>query len=177
MTQGKKTIVTESQVWGDKSTYTTFFDTNDYVPQWGFIKLNLPKEISFLEDPSATVEIFSVDAAGVETPGVFVFEDWDSSSFKMKADAKIEPGSFKLIFSNTRNPRILADTDVFVMETFDSNMILIAKGSLDNVRMAETAKFENLTIARSESSNGMTSDYQVGFTSEIPVENGDIFYL
>jgi hypothetical protein len=63
------------------------------------------------------------------------------------------------------------------MKSEDKDKNLVGLGNLDNIRMLERGKFNEMTVLLSNAVNGQNSDYTIEFKATIPVLKDDIFYF
>ena len=76
---------------------------------------------------------------------------------------------FYITFDGFRNPISFESTGVFEITTFDQTMNEIAQGSIDNIKMQQMSKFNELSIELSNMTNGAIATYSIKFITITPL--------
>ena len=182
LTSGKRLVSTDYTTYSDSARYTISFYMAYYIPFAGRIRILFPTEIEFIsEDPYSNVESNLYLSAPSDLATAFgqmnVYDQivdkevlkWyvDFLIYKRLEDEDVK--EFYITFDGFRNPISFESTGVFEITTFDQTMNEIAQGSIDNIKMQQMSKFNELSIELSNMTNGAIATYSIKFTTITPL--------
>ena len=82
-----------------------------------------------------------------------------------------------MTISGIRNPRSTHPTDNLEVRTYDSSGNPIARGGLENIKIAKPGVFDTMVITPELSINGINTKYAFEITTKIPVDDNDILTI
>ena len=147
--------------------------TEHNIPDEGYIKITLPKEMAFDEQVVAIQELVFVN-----DKLTFVNVTENSALFKLQSGHDFDNNPIEISLQGIRNPRSFAPTSGFVIQTMDKLGYIIDAGGQDlNVVMNEKNELKNIRFVPSDTTNGAITTYQVHMDSFVHLESGDIVFI
>jgi hypothetical protein len=142
--------------YADNAEYTMYFTLNNYIPNKGYLRIDLPVEVSLQSRPTVTMK------SGLTAS----LESYQKNYIRLKATAQIATGDYWVKWNRNKNPRSFAPTGLFNMTSYDTTGTnVIGFGQVSNIRMTEAGAFTSLRVEPTNSTNGLKTNYTVTFST------------
>jgi len=160
-----------------QTTYTFAFKPQHTILQNGFVKVDLPTEIS-IPDPTSS-EATCIGVAGfLSTISCSISGSRITVADGFKTGNLSAGTSVSFSIGGVLNPVSQSTTSSFTFSTYDSsNYQIDVRNSGITVTMTTVSKFEKVELALGSTINGETNTYTFTFRASSPLRDGDRIYI